>query len=115
MERMYRDGLNPYTHPTSPRPRALISSFHKYRTFLLVLFVLLLKSALVLTRHLLFPLLRLDDNRVAIAVFATVSDNLVILLAVVYRPQMESSVFLSGTTDDSDFIVMVSVVLTKRM
>ena len=103
MERMYRDGLNPYTHPTSPRPRALISSFHKYRTFLLVLFVLLLKSALVLTRHLLFPLLRLDDNRV------------ILLLAVVYRPQMESSVFLSGTTDDSDFIVMVSVVLTKRM
>ena len=42
MERMYRDGLNPYTHPTSPRPRALISSFHKYRTFLLVLFVLVL-------------------------------------------------------------------------
>lgn len=116
MECMYRDGLNPYTHPTSSRPRTLIYSFYKYRTFLLVLFVLILKSALILTRHLLFPLLRLDDSRVAIAVFATVSDNLVVLLlAVVYRPQMESSVFLSGTTDDSDFIVMVSVVLTKRM
>ncbi|KAK8810968.1 hypothetical protein WA556_004110 [Blastocystis sp. ATCC 50177/Nand II] len=70
----------------------------------------------MLCRHLLFPLARLDDSRPAIALFAALSDNLVLLLlALLYRPRLESRVFLSGSADDSDFVVMVSVVLTRRM
>ncbi|OAO12100.1 hypothetical protein AV274_6235 [Blastocystis sp. ATCC 50177/Nand II] len=106
LERMFRDGLDPYAHPT----------FFKYRTFVLLLGLLALKTLLMLCRHLLFPLARLDDSRPAIALFAALSDNLVLLLlALLYRPRLESRVFLSGSADDSDFVVMVSVVLTRRM
>lgn len=113
---MFRDGLDPYTHPTCCPPRRLTHSFFKYRTFVLLLGVLLVKTLLMLCRHVLFPLARLDESRAAIALFAALSDNLVLLLlALLYRPQLESRMFLSGSTDDSDFVIMVSVVLTKRM
>ena len=83
---------------------------------MLLLSLLALKTLLMLCRHLLFPLARLDDSRPAIALFAALSDNLVLLLlALLYRPRLESRVFLSGSADDSDFVVMVSVVLTRRM
>lgn len=31
-----------------------------------------------------------------------------------YRPKLESTLFLSSDLDDSDFVLLVSVILTKR-
>lgn len=32
-----------------------------------------------------------------------------------YRPRLESTLFLSSDLDDSDFVLLVSVILTKRL
>ena len=36
------------------------------------------------------------------------------ILNCTYRPKLESTLFLSSDLDDSDFVLLVSVILTKR-
>lgn len=73
MERMYRDGLNPFVHPT----------FAKYRTFCLVEVILVAKCVLILLRHVLLPLLGLGSNRLAMGILTLFSD-FGILIALLY-------------------------------
>ena len=94
----------------------LISRYFKYLTFFLVNLIILLKSCCILIRHIIFPLLGFDSNRTAIALLSLLSEFLVLLcLAILYRPQMESSIYLSSSADDSDYFVIVSVILTKYL
>ena len=70
----------------------------------------------MIVRHVVFPLLLLDSNRFAITVLSTFSEFILLLcLTVLYRPQIESDIYLSGNSDDSDFVVIVSVILTQYL
>lgn len=116
MERIYRDGLDPYKHPTLDRMRELIPRYFKYLTFYLLFLLLILKTICMLIRHVLFPILSLDSSRFAITMLSTFSEFIVLLcLTILYRPQIESNIYLSGTADDSDYVVIVSVILTKHL
>lgn len=94
----------------------ILCSFAKYMTFYLLHLVILLKTACILTRHVIFPFIGLDSSRLAITLLSTFSEFIVLLcLTVLYRPQIESEIFLSGNSDDSDYVVIVSVILTQYL
>lgn len=89
-------------------------------------------------RHIVLPLFKLGNNRFVTGILTFISDfgvlipllilyplhELLLLLLFegngwlflnsTYRPRLESTLFLSSDLDDSDFVLLVSVILTKR-
>lgn len=94
----------------------VIYSYYKYLTFYLLYLILLLKTACIVVRHILFPLVGMDSSRLAITALSTFSEFVVLLfLTILYRPQVESNIYISSSADDSDYVVMISVILTTYL
>ncbi|KAK8794490.1 hypothetical protein WA171_003612 [Blastocystis sp. BT1] len=83
MERIFRDGLNPYTHIT----------FQKYRYAYIIRILLWLRLGFMLIRHGLFPLLQVNQSRVAVTLLATLSDTLLLSVILILYPLLSSSLF----------------------
>lgn len=67
-------------------------------------------------RHVLFPLIGMDSSRLAVTALSTFSEFVVLLLlTLLYRPQIESNIYISNSADDSDYVVMISVILTTYL